>query len=216
MTRTGRLPVPGADLSFEVDGSGPAVVLVHGFSLDGRMWDDQVPALRDIATVIRYDARGFGRSSNPELGVEYSPSADLVAVLDHLGIEDAVLVGLSMGGFVVLHTSLVAPDRVRGLVLLDALLDGIEWDVEADTAMERASTAAVNDGVAAAKAAWLQHPLFIPARRSAALAARLEVETELWTCFQWTHEDPRAPVRPSPYEKSRADHRPDDRGNRRP
>lgn len=163
------------------------------------MWDGQVPALRDIATVIRYDARGFGRSSTPELDVEYSPSADLVAVLDHLAIENAVLVGLSMGGFVVLHTALVAPGRVRALVLLDALLDGIEWDVEADAAMENAGAVMRTDGVAAGKAAWLQHPLFAPASRDAALAARLVVETEPWTGFQWTHADPRAPVRPSPY-----------------
>jgi 3-oxoadipate enol-lactonase len=199
MTRTGRIPVPGADLYFEVDGSGPAVVLVHGFSLDGRMWDEQIPALRDIATVIRYDARGFGRSSNPEPGVDYVPSADLVAVLDHLGIENAVLVGLSMGGFVALHTAVVAPSRVRGLVLLDALLDGIEWDAESDIAMENAATAMVKDGLAAGKRMWLQHPLFAAARRSDELASRLEIETELWTGFQWTHKDPRAPVRPSPY-----------------
>lgn len=199
MTRTGRLSVAGADLYFEVEGSGPAVVLVHGFSLDGRMWEDQIPALRDIATVIRYDARGFGRSSTPELGVDYVPSADLLALLDHLGIEKAVLVGLSMGGFVVLHTAVVAPSRVRGLVLLDALLDGIEWDAESDIAMQNASTTMVNDGVAAGKRVWLQHPLFAPARRSDALAARLEIETELWTGFQWTHKDPRAPVHPSPF-----------------
>src|SRR5580704_5535567 len=82
MTRTGRLPVSGADLYFEIEGSGPPVVLVHGFSLDARMWDDQVPALRDIATVIRYDVRGFGRSSMPDADVLYAQSTDLVALLD--------------------------------------------------------------------------------------------------------------------------------------
>jgi len=199
VTRSGRLPVPGADLYFEIDGTGPAVVLVHGFSLDGRMWEEQIPALRDIATVIRYDARGFGRSSTPELGVDYVPSTDLVAILDHLGIENAVLVGQSMGGFVALHTAVAAPSRVRGLVLLDALLDGIEWDADSDIAMENASRAMVNDGVAAGKRVWLGHPIFAPARRSDGLAARLEVETELWTGFQWTHKDPRAPVHPSPF-----------------
>jgi 3-oxoadipate enol-lactonase len=199
MARTGRLPVPGADLYFEVEGTGPAVVLVHGFSLDARMWDDQVPALRDIATVIRYDVRGFGRSSMPEPGVLYAQSADLVALLDHLDVANAVLVGLSMGGLIVLHTAVVAPGRVRGLVLLDALLDAVEWDTESETAMATAQTAAVTQGVAAAKAVWLQHPLFAPARRNPAIAARLEHEIERYTCFHWTASDPRAPLEPSPY-----------------
>ena len=90
------------------------MVLVHGFTLDGRMWDEQVAALRDIATVVRLDLRGFGRSSDPAPGVAYTHSADLLALLDHLNIRSAVLVGLSMGGLVVLHSALVAPQRVKG------------------------------------------------------------------------------------------------------
>jgi 3-oxoadipate enol-lactonase len=201
MTRTGRFPVSGADLYYEVDGRGPAVVLVHGFSLDARMWDDQVPALRDIATVIRYDVRGFGRSSMPEPDVLYAQSTDLVALLDHLRVADAVLVGLSMGGLIVLHTAVVAPSRVRGLVLLDALLDEVEWDTESDIAMANAEAAAVNHGVAAAKALWLQHPLFAPARRNPDLAVRLAREVEPYTCFHWTCTDPRAPLQPSPFAR---------------
>ena len=153
--------MPGADLYFEVEGVGPAVVLVHGFSLDARMWDDQVPALRDIATVIRYDVRGFGRSSMPEPGVLYAQSTDLVAVLDHLGVPDAVLVGLSMGGLIVLHTALVAPTRVRGLVLLDSLLDEVEWDADADAAFAEAATIAVNEGPVAARRSGCP-PFFAP------------------------------------------------------
>jgi len=74
--RSGRLPVPGAELYYETEGSGEAVVLVHGFTLDTRMWDDQVPELRDVASVVRYDARGFGRSSGPAPAVPYSHSGD--------------------------------------------------------------------------------------------------------------------------------------------
>ena len=199
MTHTGRLSVPGAELYYEVEGRGPAVVLVHGFSLDARMWDDQVPALRDIATVIRYDVRGFGRSSMPEPGILYAQSSDLVALLDHLGVADAVLVGLSMGGLIVLHTALVAPSRVRGLVLLDSLLDEVEWDAESDMAFDEAARIAVDEGPDAAKAVWLQHPLFAAARRRPDVAARLAREVEPYTCFHWTQTDPRAPLEPSPY-----------------
>jgi pimeloyl-ACP methyl ester carboxylesterase len=57
------LRVPGGELYYEAEGDGVAIVLVHGLALDARMWDDQVPALTDIARVVRYDVRGFGRSA---------------------------------------------------------------------------------------------------------------------------------------------------------
>ena len=170
MSRRGRLPVKGADLYYDVEGVGPAMVLVHGFTLDGRMWDEQVAALRDIATVVRLDLRGFGRSSDPAPGVAYAHSADLLALLDHLNIRSAVLVGLSMGGLVVLHSALVAPQRVRGLVLLNSVLDDFAWDDASRLATRAAEHAVSTHGVPAAKDVWLEHPLFAPARRDAALA----------------------------------------------
>src|SRR6202521_320096 len=106
LRQAGRLPVVGADLFYEVEGRGRAVVLVHGFALDARMWDEQVAALRAVATVVRYDLRGFGRSSLPALGVAYSHGGDLLSLLDHLGLETAFLVGLSMGGLVAMHATL--------------------------------------------------------------------------------------------------------------
>jgi 3-oxoadipate enol-lactonase len=199
MTRQGRLPVAGADLYYDVEGQGPAVVLVHGFTLDARMWDEQVPALRDIATVVRLDLRGFGRSSEPAPGVAYSHSADVLALLDHLNVEKAVLVGLSMGGLVVLHTALVAPQRVRGLVLLDTVLDRVAWDDGSRLAMVATELAATTDGVGAAKDLWLAHPLFAPARRDRALAARLAMLVETYSGFHWTHADPCEPLYPSPH-----------------
>jgi 3-oxoadipate enol-lactonase len=194
----GRLPVPGADLYYNLEGEGPAVVLVHGFTLDGRMWDDQLPALRDIAMVVRLDLRGFGRSSDPAPEVAYSHTADILALLDHLDITSAVLVGLSMGGLIVLHTALVAPERVRGLVLLDSVLDHFEWDDASRVAMLAAEAAAISDSVAAAKELWLAHPLFAAARRDPALAARLAMLVEPYSGFHWTQADPVEPLLPSP------------------
>jgi pimeloyl-ACP methyl ester carboxylesterase len=123
------LQVPGGELYFEVEGAGIPVVLVHGLALDARMWDDQVPALAGVATVVRYDLRGFGRSSR-DASTPYSHAGDLWLLLDHLGVGEAVLVGLSMGGRIVVQAALVAPERVRALVLLDAVLDGVPWDPE--------------------------------------------------------------------------------------
>ena len=73
---TGTLDLPGARLHYRTGGSGEPVVLVHGLALDLRMWDDQVPALAGIGTVVRYDVRGFGLSVADET-TEYTHAGDL-------------------------------------------------------------------------------------------------------------------------------------------
>ena len=87
---TGVLVVPGARLAYEVTGQGPAVVLVHGFGLDMRMWDQQVGHLAARFRVVRYDCRGFGASGPLDPAVPYTHAGDLIALLDHLAI---VIVG---------------------------------------------------------------------------------------------------------------------------
>ena len=133
---TAVLPLPGAGLAYEVTGDGPAVVLVHGFGLDMRMWEPQVEPLAARYRVVRYDCRGFGASGPFDPAVPYTHAADLVALLDHLAIGQAVLAGLSFGGRVALQTALAAPARVAGLVLLDAVLDGVAWDSESADALD--------------------------------------------------------------------------------
>ena len=120
---TAVLERPGARLVYEVAGDGPAVVFIHGFGLDMRMWDPQAGPLAARFRVVRYDCRGFGASGPLDPAVSYTHAGDLVALLDHLDIGDAVLAGLSFGGRVALQAALAAPDRVRGLALLDAVLD---------------------------------------------------------------------------------------------
>ena len=80
-------------------GAGQPVVLIHGYPLSGRAWDKQVPALLAAGyRVITYDRRGFGASSQPATGYDYDTfAADLAALLDHLDLREAVLVGHSMG-----------------------------------------------------------------------------------------------------------------------
>ncbi|HEY1347016.1 MAG TPA: alpha/beta fold hydrolase, partial [Streptosporangiaceae bacterium] len=78
---TAVLPLPGAGLAYEVTGEGPAVVLVHGFGLDMRMWDPQVEHLAARFRVVRYDCRGFGASGPFDPAVPYTHAGDLVALL---------------------------------------------------------------------------------------------------------------------------------------
>jgi non-heme chloroperoxidase len=87
------------EIHYEDHGSGRPVVLIHGYPLSGRAWDKQVPALLEAGyRVITYDRRGFGQSSQPTTGYEYDTfAADLDALVEHLDLREAVLVGHSMG-----------------------------------------------------------------------------------------------------------------------
>ena len=186
------LRVPGGELYYEAEGDGVSVVLVHGFALDARMWDDQVPALKDIARVVRYDLRGFGRSIR-DADTSYSHADDLWRVLDHLEIDEAVLVGLSMGGRVVVEATLAAPERVRTLVLLDAVLDGVPWDPDSERGMQAIGQALRSGGLDEAKAAWLRHDFFVPAQRTPEIARRLAAMVGQYSGVNWTSADPHAP-----------------------
>jgi pimeloyl-ACP methyl ester carboxylesterase len=88
------------ELHYSDQGSGAPVVLIHGWPLSGRSWENQVPALIEAGhRVITYDRRGFGDSSQPWSGYDYDTfAADLDVLLSHLDVSDATLVGFSMGG----------------------------------------------------------------------------------------------------------------------
>lgn len=102
-------------------GDGPVVILSHGFMMSGEMFVHQVAALENDYRVITWDERGFGHTEFDGLPFTYWDSAaDCLALLDHLGVERAVLGGMSQGGFLSLRAALTAPDRVRGLILLDS------------------------------------------------------------------------------------------------
>ncbi len=113
---TGRVAVDGGMLFYEVRGQGPPVILLHpGATFDHRMWEPQVEVLARDHRVIRYDLRGFGRSSRPT--GPFSPVEDLRRVLDTLGLEQASLVGVGMGSGIALNFALQHPQQVERLVL---------------------------------------------------------------------------------------------------
>jgi pimeloyl-ACP methyl ester carboxylesterase len=126
---SGMLMTNGARIYYEVEGSGPAVVLIHAGVANLRMWDDQVPALRDDYRVIRYDTRGYGRTETD--AVEFSNRADVAALLDHFGEERAHVVGVSRAGSIALDFTLEFPDRVRSLVVVAGGVGGYESPEEA-------------------------------------------------------------------------------------
>lgn len=110
----------GTKLHFEETGSGTPVIFVHEFAGDLRSWEPQVRHFGRRHRAIAYNARGYPPSDVPEQPSSYSQARaadDVLAVLDHLGIERAHVVGLSMGGFATLHFGFRHPGRARSLVV---------------------------------------------------------------------------------------------------
>jgi non-heme chloroperoxidase len=112
------------EVDYEDHGSGQPVVLIHGYPLDGASWEKQERVLLQAGyRVITYDRRGFGRSSQPTIGYDYDTfAADLDAVLEHLDLDDVVLVGFSMGtGEVARYLGTYGSARVAKAVLMGAI-----------------------------------------------------------------------------------------------
>jgi pimeloyl-ACP methyl ester carboxylesterase len=112
------LDVPGAKLYYEVDGpeDAPALVFIHAGIAHLRMWDPQIPHYAGRFRVIRYDTRGFGKTFSE--ATAFSNRADLRALLDHLGVERAVIVGCSRGGNIALDFALESPERAQAVVMV--------------------------------------------------------------------------------------------------
>ncbi|MGE0700249.1 MAG: alpha/beta fold hydrolase [Hyphomicrobiaceae bacterium] len=112
----------GVNIHYEVHGSGPTVVLSHGYSATCRMWDGQIAAFEDRYKIIVWDMRGHGQSDYPKDAAAYSEAlttADIGAILDACGEKSAVIGGLSLGGYMSLAFHARYPERTRALMLFD-------------------------------------------------------------------------------------------------
>ncbi|MCL4869084.1 MAG: alpha/beta fold hydrolase [Anaerolineae bacterium] len=190
------IQVNNSRLYCETSGSGQAVVLIHGFTLDTRMWDDQFLPLAQQFQVTRYDMRGFGRSDVPT-GEPYSHVDDLAGLLDELGIAQAHLVGLSKGGAVAIDFALTHPGRVLSLILIDTVLGGFAWSAEGSARDGLVWQRTREGGIAAAKTSWLTHPLFAPAMGQPDVAARLEQMIGDYSGWHFVNENPEIGLEPA-------------------
>jgi pimeloyl-ACP methyl ester carboxylesterase len=112
----------GIDLYYEVHGSGPVLLLTHGYSSTSQMWRGQIDVLAGKYTVVLWDMRGHGRSDYPADQSEYSEAhtiADMAALLDKVGAERAIVGGLSLGGYMSLAFHRLHRERVRALLIID-------------------------------------------------------------------------------------------------
>jgi 3-oxoadipate enol-lactonase len=110
----------GWSYSYTDEGSGPPLIFNHGILMDSSIWDAQIEDLKDSYRCVAIDAPGHGESVPVAMGIDFYEYADmLTAAAGHLGIDQAVWIGQSMGGFINLRLALRHPDRVKGLVLID-------------------------------------------------------------------------------------------------
>jgi pimeloyl-ACP methyl ester carboxylesterase len=112
----------GVAIHYEVHGSGPPLLLTHGFSSTSAMWQGQIDALAKDHKLVLWDMRGHGRSDYPDDPSLYSEAltvGDMAAILDAVGAERAIIGGLSLGGYMSLAFYRAHPERVRALLIID-------------------------------------------------------------------------------------------------
>ena len=147
------------EIYYEDHGSGSPVVLIHGWPLSGRSWENQVPALIEAGhRVVTYDRRGFGDSSQPWDGYDYDTfAADLNALLTELDLRDVTLVGFSMGGGeVARYLSTYGSERVAKAVFASAVPPYLyKSDDNPDGALDDATIQSFLDGVTQDRIAFL-------------------------------------------------------------
>lgn len=171
----------GSRMYYEDRGRGEPVVLLHGFTLDSRMWDQQRPLARNYRLVAA-DMRFHGRSAAVETSAFTAAEAadDVVALLDHLKIDRAHLVGLSMGAGYALETALRHPDRVRSLTLASASVQGMRTPPQAMASFMKGIEAYRQEGGAGFRRHWMADPLFAGVNAKPELRRRLQAMVEAY------------------------------------
>lgn len=173
-------------------------MLIHGNTLDLRMWEPQVEAFAERFKVLRYDLRGFGKSSLPT--APYAHADDLMALLEHCGLSRAHVLGLSRGGLVAAEFALRYPKAVQRLILADAGINGYPWQAFADFNREVVQLA-LTAGIDAARERWLSTGLFDPAMADAQLTRTIRTMVDNYSGWHWRNTDPQQLLTPSALEQ---------------
>lgn len=146
------------DLYYEDHGSGPTVLLIHGWPFDSRSWEPQLHALLTAGyRVIAYDRRGFGRSSRPTTGYNFNTLADdLDILLTSLDLRDVSLVGFSLGtGELARYIGTRGTNRLRSCVFIESLAPSFVKSEDNPDGVDEAAVAAVQQAVLDDRFTWL-------------------------------------------------------------
>ncbi len=190
---SGSASVNGTDLYYESAGGGEDLIFIHGFGLDRRMWDDQFEEFSQRYRVLRYDLRGFGKSSTTPIE-PYAHHTDLCELMSQRNISKAHLVGLSMGGRVAIDFALSYPHLVTSLVAVDSIVHGYKFQAFTQST---AAAEANDSGIALANRRWLHHELFRPALEKPDVARRLKGIVASYSGWHWLNKNPWTPLEPT-------------------
>jgi pimeloyl-ACP methyl ester carboxylesterase len=199
--KSGFAELNGTRLYYEITGSGAPVVFIHGYTLDRRMWDEQTAVFAQKYQVIRYDLRGFGKSAVPN-GERYAHYEDLKALLDYLGISQAAICGLSLGGSIAVNFGLAYPETTQSLILVDvSALEGFPWPNELSRWFDAIQAAATNGDMEQAKALWLGTDWFAPAHKKPAALTSLKRMVADYSGWDFVNDNPVRRLKPPAHER---------------
>lgn len=197
--KSGYAAIEGASIYYELVGTGPTLVLLHGFSFDTTVWDDQIDSFSERYRVLRYDLRGFGRSEST--AVSYTHAGDLKALLDHLRIDEAYLLGLSLGGGAAINFALSFPGIAKALVLVAPSLGGFRWSSNFANAQASLQAKAREKGIEVAREIWLRQTIFRHAMGNKNIGLRLREMIGRYSGWHWTNADLGKPLMPPAIER---------------
>lgn len=194
--KQGRVGVLRGSLYYEEQGSGEPVILIHGHSLDRRMWDGQFSELARHYRVIRYDMRGYGKSTPQTENFQFTHAEDLIVLMDSLHIDKAHIIGLSLGGEVGADMVGWFPERVRSAVLVSGnlrLTPGPSQPMRGAEAARYDEKIARNKaiGVDELKRRWFRRLMDMGGSRRERMRDALWTMIEEWDAWQSYHKEVR-------------------------
>jgi len=186
----------GAKIYYEERGSGEPLILLHGHSLDTRMWDPQFKTFAKHYRTVRFDFRGYGKSSSQDENIQFTHLEDLLTLMDSLRIPRAHIVGLSMGAFVASDMLALKPERMISCVLASGGMKTYKGPSEPMDSAEKAKrdreiAALKAKGVDKMKEEWLNNLVNSGGSHREKIREPLRKMISDWTAWQPLHYEPR-------------------------
>lgn len=191
--KIGYVAVNGTKLYYEIAGEGDPIVFIHGHGGDRRHWDDQFEVFAKSHKVIRYDVRGFGKSSMPVEGERYSHYEDLKALLDFLSINKAHMCGLSMGSGIAVDFVLAYPEMSSSLIAVGPWAFGYDSPAagELREIFGKFPSIIKESGTEAAINSWGEAPYLKKTKENPLVFERLKDIGKDYSFWHYLHQDPK-------------------------
>jgi CubicO group peptidase (beta-lactamase class C family) len=195
-TKKGKMDIGNAKLYYEMSGYGEPLILLHGHTLDTRMWDRQFKVLSQKYRVVRYDLRGYGKSDMPMEDQHFLHANDLSILMDSLKIEKAHVVGLSLGAFIVTDFMALYPERLLSAIVTSGSIHEVPGPdrpiTEGEKTEKRAEIAKINrEGLRVYKERWLDSLLKSTGSQGRSIRQDLKKMVDDWSGWQVLHIEPR-------------------------